>query len=143
MTQKTKKEAKLLLLAIALLTPIIIYSLTTQALLTPMPRSYIELNITLPTKLIENGKATYLFELKFTNGTGKNLIQFPFNPNIKASQLLALIKYADAISYFDQSRNKTIGYITAFGGIGKNFIIEANKTYEISVTKPLNWTYSQ
>jgi hypothetical protein len=41
----------------------------------------------------------------------------------------------EALSYFDSNQNKTIGYIRALGGIGKNFIIIPGQEYEIIASK--------
>jgi hypothetical protein len=137
------KEERLVLMATAsMLIAFVAYSITTNAMLTQLPPTYTELNVTEPLKIIEDNITKYIFELTFRDGTGKNLMQFPIEPNLRASQLLALLPESDAVSYFDAARNKTVGYVKAFGGIGKNFLIEANKTYEISVTESVNWTFA-
>jgi hypothetical protein len=41
----------------------------------------------------------------------------------------------ETISYFDEEQNKTIGYVRALGGIGKNFLIVPGQTYEIVAAK--------
>lgn len=128
-------------MATAFLLIAFIYSITTNAMLTQLPPSYIELNVTEPIKMIEDNITKYVFELNVREGIGKNLVQFPIEPNLRASQLLALIPESDAVSYFDTERRKTVGYVKAFGGIGKNFIIEANRTYELSVTQSVNWSF--
>jgi len=137
-----KKEVKLVFPVLVFILIFLIYIRTNYALSTTFHPLNIKLNITKPIKVEHGGNISYIFNLEVRNGIGKNLIQFPFTPkNLRAADILKSLKYADAISYFDPLTNKTVGYVTAFGGIGKNFVIEANKTYEISVRKNITWTY--
>jgi hypothetical protein len=49
------------------------------------------------------------------------------------SDLVRLYPEIETISYIEG--NETIGYVNVFGGIGTNFFIEANKSYEIVLSK--------
>ncbi len=62
---------------------------------------------------------------------GKNIIdiEIGFNP-IYVTDLIKLYPEINTITYNESGEE--IGYVNAFGGIGENFIIYANKTYEIT-----------
>jgi len=62
---------------------------------------------------------------------GKNFVVFNFTEPFYAETLIKLNPSIEAISYTEN--NKTIGYVNVFGGVGKNFIIQKNKKYEIIV----------
>jgi len=67
---------------------------------------------------------------------GKNAIEFDLGQPIYAETLVKLNPSIEAISYTEN--NKTIGYVNIFGGIGKNFIIEKGKQYEVIVKEDLD-----
>lgn len=70
---------------------------------------------------------------------GKNTIEIneTFTP-FRVSVLVENNEYIRSVtlieSYFG-SNNSSRGYVNAFGGIGENFMIEPNKTYEIVSSK--------
>lgn len=84
----------------------------------------------------ENGTTKYVFSFLRDEG-GKNIAVFPADLGISAKELLMDMKEIDAITSLEDN----LGYVKAFGGIGKNFLIVANKSYEISVTKSVNYTF--
>jgi len=65
---------------------------------------------------------------------GENIINTSaeFNP-IYASELVRIFPEIATIIYNDSGEE--IGYVNVFGGIGDNFIVLPNKTYEITTTK--------
>lgn len=67
---------------------------------------------------LEKGKNTVVF-----NNTEKFYVKTLFDSN----------ENIEVVSY--NFENKSIGYIRAFGGIGKNFIVESNKEYEVIVSE--------
>lgn len=89
-----------------------------------------------------NNETIYLFDFKKEfGGNGKNKVIFTEFVQVKtAKDLLLAIPAADAVSYYDEAEGKTIGYVSAFGGIGKNFDIVPGKVYEISVRQSTNWS---
>ncbi len=89
-----------------------------------------------------NNETTYFFELKKDPaGNGKNKVLFTEFLKVKtAKDLLLAIPAADAVSYYDEEQGKTIGYVSAFGGIGKNFEIIPGMVYEVSVKRDANWS---
>lgn len=94
----------------------------------------------MPTMYLSQNQTTYLYEFK-KDVHGKNKVLFPENMKVKtARDVLLSIPSADAISYYDEAQKKTIGYVSAFGGIGKNFQIIPGRVYEISVQDNQNWT---
>lgn len=83
----------------------------------------------------ENGSEVYVFT--FIRGEqGKNEVIFPFEINVDAKDFLDEVEEIDAITSVETGE----GYIRAFGGIGKNFKILANKSYEVSVVDSVNYT---
>ena len=50
-----------------------------------------------------------------------------------ASELVTMYPEIETISY--KGSNETIGYVNVFGGIGVDFLIEENKTYEINARR--------
>jgi hypothetical protein len=70
-------------------------------------------------------------EIKLTEGKNYVLMNFSFNP-IYAADLVKIYPEIAAISW--NNSEEEIGYVNAFGGIGKNFVIYSNQSYEI-ITK--------
>lgn len=149
--KEIKRIKKIFYLAAILLLVLLVYIFSIKALfnttiLSRSTISYYNLNeseILFPKNITENNITKYFFELTVKpDGKGKNLIVFPVVPErIKtASQLLNLIPYCGAVSYFDENKKKSVGFIAAFGGIGKNFRIIPDTIYEISITRNVNWT---
>ena len=64
---------------------------------------------------------------------GKNNISFDFAPNLYASDLVKAYPEIISISYIENE--KSLGYVNVFGGIGKDFPIQGNESYEIIVSK--------
>lgn len=60
---------------------------------------------------------------------GKNNVTI--NTIIQVKQLVLEYQQIQAISYFDEKQNKTIGFINFKKGIGKPFLLIPNQTYEI------------
>ena len=98
--------------------------------------------VSVPEVLSSDTGNVYLLELKKDPlGKGKNKVIFPESVKVKtAKDLLLAIPAADAVSYFDNETNETVGYVSAFGGIGKNFAIVPGKEYEISVRRDARWS---
>ncbi len=65
---------------------------------------------------------------------GKNIINtsLEFSP-IYVEDLIKLFPDITTVSYTEKERE--VGYVNVFGGIGENFIILPNKTYEITSQK--------
>src|SRR3989344_5937452 len=57
--------------------------------------------------------------------SGKNIVKF--DETIYVPNLVEMYPDIEYVSYFDQNTNKTIAYINAFGGIGKNFLIYSDR----------------
>lgn len=66
---------------------------------------------------------------------GKNNISF--NEYFYASEIINWNPKIESISYRTLD-NQTIGYVNTFGGIGKNFLILPNQTYEISTNQNIS-----
>jgi hypothetical protein len=64
---------------------------------------------------------------------GKNYVSF--SGQGFASDVILLNPDVEAISYFDEDLNKTIGYVNVFGGVGSNFLIVPERTYELIISK--------
>ena len=73
---------------------------------------------------------------------GKNLvnISFDFNP-LYVTDLIKIYPEIQTVTYNDSKQE--FGYVNVFGGIGDNFVIYPNKTYEITtkqeITLNLKW----
>jgi len=63
--------------------------------------------------------------------SGKNYLIF--NQSILASDLIKKNPQIQVISYFDEVKNKSVGYVNIFGGIGTDFLIDQEKIYQIFV----------
>lgn len=65
---------------------------------------------------------------------GKNLISlnFDFNP-LYVEDLVKIYPEINTVTYNDGLQE--FGFVNAFGGIGDNFIVYSNKTYEITTKK--------
>ncbi len=63
---------------------------------------------------------------------GRNYITL--KEGMYAEELVRLNKDIEYINYFDEFLNESIGYVNIFGGIGKNFFMEPDKTYEIGAS---------
>jgi hypothetical protein len=65
---------------------------------------------------------------------GKNVINISseFSP-LYAEDLVKLYPEIAAVTYNDSEQE--FGYVNAFGGIGDNFVIYPNQTYEITTRK--------
>lgn len=89
------------------------------------------------------GTAGLLFADEFTSyegiklNEGKNIINtsLEFTP-IYVGDLIKLFPEIATISYTENEEEK--GYVNVFGGIGENFPILPNMTYEIISTKEVN-----
>ena len=68
----------------------------------------------------------YIIELE----QGKNNITFNSEP-VYAKTLIEKNPEIISISYIDEFYNNSVGYVNVFGGIGTNFILIENQTYEI------------
>jgi len=65
---------------------------------------------------------------------GKNIINVGIESNpIYVTDLIKLYPEINTITYNESGEEK--GYVNAFGGIGENFIIYPNQTYEIIAKK--------
>jgi hypothetical protein len=65
---------------------------------------------------------------------GENLVNFSFEFSPFYSH--DLVKAYPDISVISHNKDGVVeGYVNVFGGIGKNFLIEANKDYEIITKK--------
>lgn len=63
---------------------------------------------------------------------GKNEIRFNIS-GVYASDLIKFYPEIETITYREE--NETIGFVNIFGGIGVNFMLESNRTYEINSNK--------
>ncbi len=64
---------------------------------------------------------------------GKNNLTISSVTYIDARSLVEIYPEIEVISY--EFEGNSIGYVNVFNGIGKNFILEYNKTYEIISSK--------
>lgn len=64
---------------------------------------------------------------------GKNFVNFNLSNPISVKTLIELNPEIEAVSFFEG--NYTVGYVSAFGGVGKNFFVADNVTYEIFISK--------
>jgi O-glycosyl hydrolase len=64
---------------------------------------------------------------------GKNNLTIPLTTYIDAKTLTEIYPEIEVISY--EKNGKSIGYVNVFNGIGKNFVLESNKTYEVISNK--------
>ncbi len=69
------------------------------------------------------------YSLEIDEGVNNLTINYSLQRIIHVSEIIYYNPEIEVISY--QENDKTIGYVNIYGGIGKNFIIEQNKTYEI------------
>lgn len=60
---------------------------------------------------------------------GKNNVTF--QKTAFASDIIKNNPEIEAISYYDERAQKTIGYINHFKGIGRNFLITPSESYEV------------
>jgi len=76
---------------------------------------------------------------------GKNTLIFNNTEEFYVKSLFDLNEDIEVVSYNVVNRdvNKSIGYIKAFGGVGKNFIVEPNKEYEVIVSENTTVTLPQ
>lgn len=70
--------------------------------------------------------------LKVEISEGKNNIFMNYSLG-HASDLTKLYPEIETITY--EEDGEKIGYVNVFGGIGKDFLLEPNKTYEINSNK--------
>lgn len=63
---------------------------------------------------------------------GKNEITVNYSLGY-ASDLVKMYPQIETVTYIEN--NETIGYVNIFGGIGKDFIIQRDKLYEINSNK--------
>lgn len=75
-----------------------------------------------------------IYSIKLSEG--KNDVVLNISEPFYVETLIKLNPDIEVVSYKEE--NKTIGYVNVFGGIGKNFIIESGKEYEIIVSKDIN-----
>ena len=84
------------------------------------------------------GISGIIFAEEFQEGIklseGKNLVYFSeeIKP-IYASDLVKIYPEINAITYYEGDEEK--GYVNVFGGVGENFVVMFNNTYEITVEK--------
>jgi hypothetical protein len=62
--------------------------------------------------------------------TGKNNITLNISNQLFVKELVRLNPTISVVAY--EENNNSIGYVNAFGGIGENFVIKNNLTYEIT-----------
>ncbi len=65
---------------------------------------------------------------------GKNIVYINISEPIYVDALVKLNPEIQVISFTEN--NQTTGYVNVFGGVGKNFIVEA-RTYEIITSKQI------
>jgi hypothetical protein len=87
-----------------------------------------------PIMIIEQEDPGYIIKI----GPGKVLVSFNDSRDLYAKDIILANPEIDYISYTEE--NKTIGYVNIFHGVGKNFLIEENKVYEIFVKEEINLT---
>lgn len=68
--------------------------------------------------------------------SGKNIITFNNNQPFHVKAFIKLNPDIEVISFNEE--NQTIGYINIYGGIGEDFLIDKNKTYEIIVGEEID-----
>ena len=98
-----------------------------------------------PLKLTVNGNEVgFEFELIHkVDDFSLNYVFLPPGSSIqKASELLAAIPDVDMVAGYDRKAKKTVGYMTAFGGFGEDFVVHPLTIYEISVTKDTAFTFT-
>ena len=76
----------------------------------------------------------------FKEGTklseGKNVVNFGTNfEPFYVKDLINAYPQIETVTY--NSTDREIGYVNAFGGIGENFIIYPNKTYELTTKREI------
>jgi hypothetical protein len=81
---------------------------------------------------LTNGDAEGMLELN----SGRNYITINSSEFVSAKDFLLKNTNIEMISYTEG--NKTIGYVNVLGGIGKNFMLEDGKIYEIYFKKENN-----
>jgi hypothetical protein len=64
---------------------------------------------------------------------GKNNLSIQVVTYIDVRSLVEIYPEIEVISY--EKNGKSIGYVNVFNGIGRNFILEYNKTYEVISSK--------
>src|SRR3989344_7331194 len=64
---------------------------------------------------------------------GKNYVTFDMPKNV--ADLVKKNPDIEYASYHDVFLDETIGYVNVFGGLGKNFVLNPGKIYEIHVKK--------
>ncbi|HGJ65588.1 TPA: hypothetical protein ENS27_09385 [bacterium] len=69
---------------------------------------------------------------------GKNFVIV--NTSVSAKTLVKLNPDIETISYLDEETNESVGFVNAFGGIGKNFLLNKDAVYEISARRAFNMT---
>ena len=119
--------------------------ISTNAQTTSLPTTYHGEPVVYPI-ITQQGFATYYaYSLVLKeDGSGRNFIVLPDGVGLqKASDILATLPTADAVSYFDETTQESVGYITAFGGLGENFDLIPGNIYEISIRQPETWTLKQ
>ncbi len=67
----------------------------------------------------------------YTLIAGKNMITF--DKVMFVRELVNLNPEIQAVSYYDTGLDSTLGFVNAFGGVGKNFLIAPGRTYEVIV----------
>lgn len=102
------------------------------------------------TKFILLALVTFVLVFVFVNSQqvsqlelekGKNTVVFNNTEKFYVKTLFDSNENIEVVSY--NFENKSIGYIRAFGGIGKNFIVESNKEYEVIVSENTTITLPQ
>lgn len=68
---------------------------------------------------------------------GKNNINLTNQQSFYANQLILLNPDIEVISYYDPYTNRDVYYVNAFGGVGRNFLINSGVNYEVYVKKNL------
>ena len=79
---------------------------------------------------------TDFYTIPLQKGQNSLLINFSLERFVYAADIIYFNPDVEVISF--QESNKTIGYVNVFGGIGKNFMIEQNKTYEVISSRKIN-----
>ena len=91
--------------------------------------------------------ATNISMIKIAGGFGRNWISLDSNTTlVNAKTMLRNITnseetiVATAVSRWDAVNQRSQGFISLFGGIGTNFVINPEEGYEVSVSESINWT---
>ena len=71
-------------------------------------------------------------EMKYELQKGKN--EIVFYKEMNASEIIEKNPEINVISYFDEETNKSVGFVNAFGGLGRDFRVSNETVYEVYVS---------